>query len=356
MKQIYIAGFGLASSLGANLTEAIQQLHQPTGPKQRTLKGVDHPLPYFAIHQPAPTWYARCASLVRQVAAETGSINRTGALYIASASVYAGAMESGEPHAANLPAFLAELADMLDWQGPVHLINTSCTSSLNALLAARDAMLAGAVDDALIIGLELENRLTLAGFAGMKLLSDTAGRPFSANRNGLVLGEAVAALRLSKQPGRWRIAGGAQVIDSSQLSGASAVACQAMLEQTLADAQLHPHQIDLIKVQAAGSVINDAVEARALADSFATVPALLSLKPLIGHTLGASGAAEIALLLAMLEQQEWPDGAAAVEPESGVRLAAQRPAHIRHILACILGFGGSHSCIAIEDTEAFNER
>jgi 3-oxoacyl-[acyl-carrier-protein] synthase-1 len=355
MNPIYIAGFGLASSLGANLAEAIQQLHQPPTPKQRTIKGLDHPLPYFAIPQSAATWHARCASLVRQVAAEAGSTSRTGALYLASASLYVGAMESGEPHAANLPAFLAELAGMLDWHGPVHLINTSCTSSLNALLAARGAMLAGAIEDALVIGLELENRLTLAGFAGMKLLSNTAGLPFSADRDGLVLGEAVAALRLSRQPGRWRIAGGAQVIDSSQSSGASAVACQTMLEQTFADARLHPNQIDLVKVQAAGSIVNDAVEARALADSFATVPALLSLKPLIGHTLGASGAAEIALLLAMLEQQQWPDLAAETEPESGLQLAAERPLQIRHILACILGFGGSHSCIAIEDTDASNE-
>jgi 3-oxoacyl-[acyl-carrier-protein] synthase-1 len=82
---------------------------------------------------------------------------------------------------------------------------------------------------------------------------------------------------------------------------------------------------------------------------------LLSLKPLIGHTLGASGAAEIALLLAMLEQQQWPDLAAETEPESGLQLAAERPLQIRHILACILGFGGSHSCIAIEDTDASNE-
>ncbi|TCS36337.1 3-oxoacyl-[acyl-carrier-protein] synthase-1 [Paucimonas lemoignei] len=356
MTPVYIAGFGLASSLGVNLTDAVQNILRPPAPGLRTIKGLDLPLPYFSIPHSSANWHARCASLIRQVVDEAGANRRTGALYIASASLYVGAMESGEPHASSLPVFLAELAGMLDWHGPVHLINTSCTSSLNAVLTARDAMFADAVEDAVIVGLELENLLTLAGFAGMKLLSNTASRPFAVDRDGLVLGEAVAALRLSRQHGRWRMRGGAQVIDSSQLSGASDAACRIMLQQALADANLHSNQIDLIKVQAAGSILNDAIEARALTESFSAVPHLLSLKPLIGHTLGASGAAEIALLLAMLEQQQWPAIPVEMDPELGVQLAAQRPAQLRHILACILGFGGSHSCIAIEDTEASDER
>ena len=338
--------------MGANLTQALKQLHQPPEPQQRSIRGLDYPVPYHAIAQQGATWHARCEALVRQVAAEAGCSNRSGALYLTSASVNAGAMEADRLLVISLPAFLAQLAKMLDWQGPVHWINTACTSSLNALLAARDALQSGAIDDALIIGLELENQLSLAGFAGMRLLSDQKARPFGAGRNGLVLGEAVAALRLSRQPGRWRIAGGAQVIDSSQASGASSIAYQAMLQQTLSDARLNLGQIDLIKVQAAGSIANDETEAQALCQFFPAVPSLLSLKPLIGHTLGASGAAEIALLLAMLEQRQWPSLAVDTDPALGVKLAAEPPPRLKTILACILGFGGSHSCIALEDTEA----
>lgn len=353
MSHVYLAGFGLASSMGADLTEALRQLHQPPEPQQRLINGLDYSVPYYAIKQPAATWYARCEILIRRVAAEAGSVNRNGALYIASTSLDARAIETGEVHATKLPYVLSELARMLDWRGPVYLINTACTSALSAILAAQRAILSGSIEDALIIGLELENKLSIAGFAGMQLLSNQKSRPFAADRSGLVLGEAVAALRLSKQPSRWRIAGGAQVIDSSQASGASTVAYQAMLEQTLANARLNAGQIDLIKVQAAGSIANDEIEARALCDFFALLPPLLSLKPLIGHTLGASGAAEIALLFAILEQRQWPDLAletVAADGASGVHLAAEPPKQLKHILTCILGFGGSHSCIAFEDT------
>jgi 3-oxoacyl-[acyl-carrier-protein] synthase I len=352
MNSVYIAGFGLASSMGANLTDALQRLQQPPEAQPRSIKGLDYSIPYFAIQHPAATWNERCAKLIQQVATEAGCTGKTGTLYIATSSLNAGAMETGQANTPSLSAFLTEIASMLAWQGPVHLINTACTSSLNALLAAKDAIQSGSIDEALIIGLELENQLTLAGFAGMQLLSHQGCKPFAANRNGLVLGEAIAALRLSKHPSRWRIAGGAQVIDSSQASGASTDAYQTMLTQTLARAHLNAQQIDLIKVQAAGSIANDEVEAHALRDFFTSVPPLLSLKPLIGHTLGASGAAEIALLLALLEKNQWPNIELETDPALGVQFATEPPQHSKHILACILGFGGSHTCVALEDTAA----
>jgi 3-oxoacyl-[acyl-carrier-protein] synthase-1 len=106
----------------------------------------------------------------------------------------------------------------------------------------------------------------------------------------------------------------------------------------------------LIKVQAAGSIANDEVEAHALREYFPALPPLLSLKPLIGHTLGAAGAAEIALLLALLEHKQWSRNAVEVDEALGVELAPEAPRIAKHVLACILGFGGSHTCVALEDT------
>lgn len=292
--------------------------------------------------------------LIRQVAEEAGyrpggdKEQRTG-IYLASSSTYVGAMEQGANPFKDLSDFVAAIASMLDWQGPLTLINSACTSSLNALLEARLALEQDQIDEAFVIGLELENRLSLAGFAGLQLLSSTQAQPFQTQRDGQILGEAIAVLRLSRQPGRWRLAGGAHVVDSSQISSASTAAYRTMLEQTLNEAQWTSAQVDVIKVQASGSTINDAVEAEALLDFFspAELPALVSLKPVIGHTLGASGAAEIALLLSMLEQRQWPVGQEAVS-ELKAGLALHPPPQLKRLLACILGFGGSHACVAIE--------
>lgn len=350
MSQVYISGMGLVSSMGLNLSHALQNLNTDPTLAQRKVKGLEPLFPYHAIQYSALTWRERCETLIKQALHETGCTNKSASIFIASSSSYAGALESGEEHAKNTPEFLCQIASALDWQGPIHWISTACTSTHNAILAAKNALQAHAIDDAVIIGLELENQLSIAGFAGMQLLSTQAARPFATGRNGLVLGEAVAALHLSRRANRWRIAGGAHVIDSSQPSGASLTAYQKMLDITIANAEFDKTDIDLIKVQAAGSPINDDTEALAIAGYFALQPQLITLKTMIGHTLGAAGAAEIALLLGLLEQSKWPANLPETDPNLPVSLATSPPKTAKHILACILGFGGSHSCIAIEDT------
>jgi 3-oxoacyl-[acyl-carrier-protein] synthase I len=356
MSQVYISGMGLVSSVGVNLAQAMQNLYALPPPILRSVKGLEQSFPFHAIprttQQTASTWYERCENLIKQALLETGCPTKTATMFLASSSSYVGALEAGEIPPENIPAFLNQLAKSLNWQGPIHWISTACTSALNAILAAKNALLSNAIEDAVIIGLEVENQLTLAGFAGMRLLSHQGARPFAADRNGLVLGEAVAALHLSKQKSRWRIAGGAHVIDSNQASGASLTAYQTMLDITMANAGFDKTNIDLIKVQAAGSLPNDEIEAQAITGYFSSPPHLITLKTMIGHTLGASGAAEIALLLKLLEQEKWPAQIQDVDPNLQVSLAQTAPQPAKHILACILGFGGSHSCIAIEDTLA----
>lgn len=352
MSQVYISGMGLVSSMGPNLIQALQNLNSLPSPVQRRVKGLERAFPYHAIQQTASTWYERCVILIKQALLETGCTKKTATLFLATSSTYVGALEAGEEPPENIPVFLSQLAQALDWKGPIHWISTACTSSHNAILAAKNALLNHSIDDAVVIGLELENQLSMAGFAGMQLLSSQAVRPFAADRDGLVLGEAVAALHLSRQKNRWRIAGGAHVIDSNQSSGASLTAYQTMLDIAIANAEFDKNDIDLIKVQAAGSPANDETEAKAIAGYFASTPHLITLKTMIGHTLGASGAAEIALLLKLLEQRRWPANIQAADPDLQVCLAKTAPEPAKHILACILGFGGSHSCIAIEDTLA----
>jgi 3-oxoacyl-[acyl-carrier-protein] synthase-1 len=121
-----------------------------------------------------------------------------------------------------------------------------------------------------------------------------------------------------------------------------------MYRHALAASGLSAAAIDLIKVQAAGSPGNDVVEAQGLREYFGRVPALVSLKAALGHTMGASGAAEIALLTACIEHAVWPRYEDEVAAELGVALAAAMPEKLRHVLATILGFGGSHASVVLE--------
>lgn len=353
MKPVYLAGRGLVCALGLSVAEALEsQRHGGVAPSDVTLPGeLGGRFPYHAIPSTAASWDERARVLVQRVAAEAGAWHaRSGVLLIATSSFDIGAVEQHTSHM-DYSAFAAKIAAWLEWAGPVHVINTACTSSMNALMAAYAMLREGEVDDALVLGLELDNRLTLGGFSALQLLSASRSKPFGKHRDGLVLGEAVAALRLSgREVSNWKLMGGANVVDGSQPTGASVSAVVSMYRQALEASGLDAAAIDLVKVQAAGSPGNDAVEARGLCEYFRAVPALVSLKPAIGHTMGASGAAEIALLTAGLEQAVWPHYEDSLDETLGVELAAAMPANVRHVMATILGFGGSHAAVVLERT------
>ena len=351
MRPVYLSGRGLACSLGLDVNSSLATLRRGgAAPSDYTLPGeMGGHFPYCAIPYSRPDWNERARDLVQRVACEADAQQSCkGALFIATSSFDIGAVEQGAAQL-DYSAFADKIAAWLGWQGPVYLLSTACTSSSNALLAAHALLSAGEVEEALVLGVELDNRLTLGGFAALQLLSPTGSKPFGAQRDGLMLGEAVAALRLStRESAHWRVMGGANEVDGRQPTGASAEAVVNMYRRALQSSGWAADTIDLIKVQAAGSPGNDAVEAKGLRVAFAEMPALVSLKASLGHCMGASGAAEIALLTACLEQDAWPQYPEEQDESLGVALAVAPPQQLRRMLATILGFGGSHATVALE--------
>lgn len=353
-RDCHLHGCGLVSALGPGLDAAVARAARGGVPPDQLQVAPSVTHPCFTIAAGGVDWYARAAALVRAAVAECGpGVSRDAPLYLASSSLNVGALENGAPFLADCHAFAARVAAWLDWRGPVLWVSTACTSSLNALLAAHRRIAGGRADEALVLGLELANRYSSAGFGALQLLDPRAPRPLAADRAGLVLGEAVVALHLGHRPARWRIAGGANRIDGSHPAGAVPATLLRTLHAALEDARVAPAAIDLIKLQAAGSPHNDAVEMAGLTAVFAPLPPLVTLKALLGHTLGASGAAEIALLTRCLDSGQWPaPPPAPPDPALAAALASRAPARVRHLLANVLGFGGGHASVVLEDLQA----
>lgn len=350
MTDVYLAGRGLASALGPDLAQAVLALRRGAVVPGRFELAPGHLTPYFGMPPSGEDWATRARRLVIDAVTESGALaDRDGALLLASTSFDMGVRELGVPFDLDIAYFGEQVADWLEWRGPIFTVCTACTSALNALASGAALVRAGDVGSALVLGFELANHLTIGGFQAMQLLSPSGPQPLGAARNGLVLGEAVAALHLSATPSRWRLAGAANVVDSSDPAGAVAGAVATMCRQALAASGLQAQQIDLIKLQAAGSGLNDSTELAGLRQVFDTLPPVLSLKALLGHTLGAAGAAEIALLLACIESGVWPARDYPLDPALQAPWAAHSPPRLRHILAVILGFGGGHAAVVLED-------
>ena len=312
-----------------------------------------------ALHGAWPAsqdWLKRAEAIARAVAATlkekadlAGSEWREMPCFVGSSSHFIGAREAN-PHMKLQPPveFAAQLAKWFGASGPAVAVNTACTSGLTALGLARDIVESGASPHALVLGVELANRLTTLGFASLGLLSATRARPCDATRDGLALGEAFAAVIVSGS-GEWRIAGLSNEIDPSGFAAPAANA--ETFSRAMRAALAGWKEVDLLKLQAGGSPDGDLAEARAVRSVFSALPRnLVSFKGEIGHTLGASGPAELALLLDALARGSVPAtaGFSRPDPELGIEPRAGDGRSVRRVLFNLAGFGGHVASLALE--------
>ena len=317
--------------------------------------------PYRLPFQPLPLsetgWWQRATAAFRHLAEQLPALPPETPLFVASSSFQMGGFEAaGAPF--DLPAasasFTLHIAGWLGLTGAHASFSNACISGFSALDAAATLIAHGVIDEALVVGVELENATTLAGFAGMGLISPDACRPLDSDRDGLVLGEGVAAIRLASRPSAWRLAALRTGLDAHSLTGPDpgGEPLAALLTATLAAAGLTAAAIDLVKLQAAGAPVTDLAEARAIERVFgAGRPPLLSLKPALGHTLGASGIVELVALLACLANDQLPAtaGFTTTDPQfPGIFPVDRSRRAVRRALLNLVGFGGGLAALIVE--------
>lgn len=190
--------------------------------------------------------------------------------------------------------FIAQLAGV---SGPCYAISTACSSSARALMSARNLLLADMADAVIVGGVDSLCRLTLNGFKALESVSAGFCQPFSANRDGINIGEGAALFLMQKnQPGIALLGAGASS-DAHHMSaphpqGRGAVAA---ILQACKNAAISPAQLDYINLHGTATPLNDSMESQALQQLSLTQVAASSSKAMTGHTLGAAGAIEAAL-------------------------------------------------------------
>jgi 3-oxoacyl-[acyl-carrier-protein] synthase-1 len=235
-----------------------------------------------------------------------------------------------------------------------YFFNTACTSSANALIYAARMIKEGIVDNALVIGVEVQNMLSLCGFMSLGLISKDGIKPFDKNRNGIVLGEAYGFALLSSQENSWEFTEGEILNDISNITTPSkdGKTLQTVIEKTLYNAGVKASQIDLIKLHATASNSNDISENNAICKVFGqSVPTCAALKGYIGHTLGACGVCELALLLGALDNGFIPKslGFETKDESFDIIPTMQKSAwNGKYILFNYLAFGGNSAAFLIK--------
>jgi len=255
------------------------------------------------------------------------------------------------------PGYLTQqLADRLGVTGPVITLSTACSSSANALLVAAGFLRRQDVTRALVIGVEGLSAVTLGGFHSLMLLDPEGCRPFDAQRRGMQLGEAVAAVVLESVPDDTpgdTLLGGANLCDIHHVTSASpdGGAMRAVMEMALTDAGLTTESVVLIKAHGTGSPDNDQAEAAAMRALWGeSLPPFTTLKRYLGHTLGACGVVELVTLLGCLDAGFVPPSRGTQHPDPAVHVQPLRvpmPAPAGAMMFNFFGFGGNYASFLV---------
>lgn len=203
---------------------------------------------------------------------------------------------------------------ILGLKGPVNATCTACAAGTNALGDAfsiirrgdATAMFAGGAEAAV-------NAVGVSAFAAARALStrndepEKASRPWDAGRDGFVMGEGSGVLVLEEL--EHALARGAHIYaemvgygmtgDAFHLTEPDETGEPASLamKRALADAQLHPSEVDYINAHGTSTPLGDLMETRAIKlalGDHASKVMISSNKSVFGHCLGAAGGLEAA--------------------------------------------------------------
>lgn len=203
-------------------------------------------------------------------------------------------------------------------------ISAGTVSSLQAIAYAADFIADERADVLLAGGVEELGAMSYSGFCAAQLLAGSDGTgsrpaaPLDVDRSGFSVGEGavvfvVESLEHASRRGATVLAeisgfGTTHLAPSPDTDRQSAAAAQAM-RAALADACVDRASVGAVCAGANGGRIGDQVEARAIAAVFGTAAATLpvySIKSMVGETLGAAGAFQVAASLLTLREQVAP--------------------------------------------------
>ena len=283
-----------------------------------------------------------------------------------------------------IPKMIADIASgeisiKYGFHGPNYTTTAACASSTNALADAFNLIRLGKANAIVTGGAEAAIwPAGVGGFTAMHALSTRnddpqhASRPFSASRDGFVMGEGAGCLVLEELG--HALARGAKIYCEVAGVGMSADAyhitashpeglgARLVMENALEDAGMKPEDIDYINVHGTSTPVGDVSEAKAIVQLFGEHAYKLNIsstKSMTGHLLGAAGAVEaIACCLAVRDNIVPPT----INHEEGdedenidYRLnftfnqAQERP--IRAALSNTFGFGGHNACCIVKKFE-----
>lgn len=385
--QVYITGLGVISAAGTGTLQTLESFAaEPIAPRPVTQLETDVVSPAFAVSFPAPPpafqdCPSRTAELlctaVEEALQDAGnpqhnkelrigvSIGTTVASQLNSLRFYRDYRQTQAPDLQPVANFLRGnlsefIAARYDLTGPRTTVVKACSSGTDAIGIGSGWIRAGLCDLVIAGGADELNRVPLAGFNSLGIMSTEPCRPFDRDRDGLNLGEGAGTVVLEgtnsvknrQRNPQLRLAGYGCACDAHHITAPhpDGVGLKQAIRAAFTQAGVGPRDIGFVNAHGTATPENDRVESRVLTKLLGNALRYYSTKGRTGHTLGAAGGVE-AVFTALGLLCGWIPGTAGCEnvdpdiPQAPVvdRTEVGGPA----ALSTSLAFGGNNAAIVM---------
>lgn len=277
-----------------------------------------------------------------------------------------------------IPKMIADIASghisiRFGFHGPNFTTTSACASSTNAIGTAFNLIRLGKAD--MIVSGGAEAAITeggVGGFNAMHALStrndspETASRPFSASRDGFVMGEGAGCLILEElEHAKARgakiyaeLVGEGESADAHHITAShpEGLGANLVMKAALDDAGMTPEDIDYINVHGTSTPVGDVSEAKAIVQLFGDAAYKLNIsstKSMTGHLLGAAGAVEAMACVLAIQNDIIPptinhdneDKDAELDYNLNFTFNKAQKREVRAALSNTFGFGGHNACV-----------
>jgi len=280
-----------------------------------------------------------------------------------------------------IPKMIADIAAghismIYGLRGPNYATVSACASSTNAIVDAFNLIRLGKANVIVTGGAEATiSPSAVGGFNAMHALSTrndtplTASRPFSASRDGFVIGEGGTALILEELEHAIargatiyaEVAGGGMSADAYHLTAShpEGLGAKLVMRNALEDAEMRPEDIDYINVHGTSTPVGDISEVKAILDVFGDYSYKLNIsstKSMTGHLLGGAGAIEAMFSILAIRDQIVPptinhedeDNDPEIDYRLNFTFNKAQKREIRAALSNTFGFGGHNASVILK--------
>ena len=262
----------------------------------------------------------------------------------------------------NIPS---NIAIEFGFEGPNTIISTACAAGNYAIGYACDLIKLGRADIMVAGGTDPFSKVAYVGFSKLNAIAPEVCQPFDKNRKGMLIGEGAGMLVLESMEDA--LARNANIyaeilgyglscdgyhITIPQPEGNGVVSA---MRKALKYANIKPEDVQHISAHGTGTVANDKAETISIKKVFGEHSkrlAVVSIKSMIGHTMGAASAIEaIACALAVKEDIVPPTiNYETKDPECDLDFVpnVKREMQVNIALNNAYAFGGNNSCLVLK--------